>query len=302
MKRPNFFVIGAPKCGTTSLYYWLSGHPKIFTSDIKEPHFFDSELKSRKVRTLSRYKKLFEDANDNHLAVGEGSTGYLFSQEAVPRIESRYSDAKYIVMLRNPIEMAPSLHEQEIQCGVEHVRDFETAWRLSPERRRGRNVHFGCEDPERLDYMNRCSLGSQLEWLLTTVPRSRVLILFLEDIRENSGGEYKKALDFLGVPDDNRSSFPVRNESKGVKYPTLRRFIRTLGRVRDVAKRIASIDDSFGVGIMKRVNGKDKKSNRKIDINRNLKVEMREFLKVEISKIENITGRDLSQWTKIDCG
>lgn len=302
MRRPNFFIIGAPKCGTTSLYFWLSGHPKIFTSDIKEPHFFASELRSRKVRKLSRYEKLFEDANDNHLAVGEASTGYLFSQEAVPKIESRYSDVKYIVMLRNPIEMAKSLHEQEIQCGAEHETDFGTAWRLSPERRRGKEVHFGCEDPQRLDYMDRCSIGSQLERLLTTVPRSRVQILFLEDIRENSGREYQKALEFLGVPTDDRSKFPVRNESKEVKYPTLRRFIRNIGRIRDIGKRILGIDNSFGVSVMESINEKGKEERRDDSISRGLKEEILRCFESDISKVEDITGRDLSHWVEIDAG
>ena len=302
MKNPNFFIIGAPKCGTTSLYFWLLEHNKIFMPNIKEPHFFASELKSRKVQTLSRYKKLFENANDNHLAVGEASTGYLFSQEAVPRIESRYSGVKYIVMLRNPIDMAQSLHEQEIRCGAEHVRDFETAWRLSPERRRGREVHFGCESPKRLDYMNRCSLGSQLERLLSTVSRSRVLILFLEDIRKESRNEYEKSLDFLSVPTDNRSKFPVRNESKEVKYPTLRRLIRNAGRVRNIVKSILGIDSLFGVGAMSFINEKSssRKNNKSID--KELETEMCIYFEKDVSKVESITGRDLSQWIKIDDG
>lgn len=301
MKSTTFFIVGAPKCGTTSLYYWISEHPRIFMPDIKEPNFFASDMKSRKVRTLSRYEKLFEGTTDNHLAVGEASTGYLFSQEAVPKIESKYTDVKYIVMLRNPIMMAQSLHEQEIQCGAEHVRDFETAWRLSPERRRGRKVHFGCEDPKRLDYMNRCSLGSQLERLLRIVPKSRVLILFLEDIRQDSSGEYKKSLDFLNVPIGDRSSFPEKNISEKVMYPRLRRIIRIAGRIRDSGKRIIGIDNDFGVGIMENIT--EKTSDVKMyKMKKKLKVEMSEYFEREVLKIESITGRNLSQWLNIDVG
>lgn len=296
MKKPNFFIIGAPKCGTSSLYHWLSRHPKVFTTDIKEPHFFAEELKSRRVRTLNRYEELFKNATNNHLAIGEASTGYLFYQEAVTRIENRYSDVKYVVMLRNPTEMAKSLHEQEIQCGTEHVRDFESAWRLSPERRRGRRVHFGCEDPKRLDYMNRCSLGSQLERLLDTVPKRRVLIIFLEDIKENSKKEYERCLRFLGVPTDGRLKFPVKNESKGVKYPKLRRFIRAAGKLRDSAKRMVGMDNSLGVGLMEIVNNKGSGNRKNENIKDSFEIEINEYFEKEIEKISSITGINSNHW------
>lgn len=296
MKNPNFFIIGAPKCGTSSLYHWLSGHSKVFTTDIKEPHFFAKELKSRRVRTLSRYKKLFENATDSHLAIGEASTGYLFYQEAVTRIEKRYCDVKYVVMLRNPIEMAKSLHEQEIQCGTEHVRNFETAWRLSPERRKGMRVHFGCEDPKRLDYMNRCSIGSQLERLLKAVPKRRVHIIFLEDIRESSKGEYERCLEFLDVPTDGRSKFPDKNESRGVKYPRLRRFIRTAGKLRDSAKRTLGIDNSLGVGLMEVINNKGSGNRKNENVDNSFEMELKEYFKEEIEKVKAITGRNLEYW------
>ena len=58
LRRPNFFIIGAPKCGTTSLSVWLSEHPKIFMSPIKEPHFFNTDDRQA-VTTLDQYEALF---------------------------------------------------------------------------------------------------------------------------------------------------------------------------------------------------------------------------------------------------
>ncbi|MGR8952993.1 MAG: sulfotransferase, partial [Gammaproteobacteria bacterium] len=76
------------------------------------------------------YEKLFKGASERHIAVGEASTWYLYSMTAVANIEAYVSDARYIVCLRNPVEMAYSLHEQQIVCGNEHIEDFERAWKL----------------------------------------------------------------------------------------------------------------------------------------------------------------------------
>jgi hypothetical protein len=94
----------------------------------------------------------------------------------------------------------------------------------------------------------------------------------------------------------------VRNEYKEVKYPTLRRLIRNAGRVRDIAKSILGIDSSFGVGAMKSINEKSssRKNNKSID--KELEIEMYRYFEKDVSKIESITGRDLSQWIKIDDG
>ena len=146
MKKPNFFIIGAPKCGTTSLAAWLAEHPNIYMSPIKEPHFFCSDFNVVIIPNEAEYYRLFKKAGDQHMAVGEASTSYLYSQVAVPRIERELPGAKYIVMVRNPVEMAYSLHEEFVFLGAEHIHDFEMAWRLSPKRRAGRIVSRWCSE------------------------------------------------------------------------------------------------------------------------------------------------------------
>src|SRR5262245_35065298 len=85
MKKPTFFIIGAPKCGTTSLAAWLADHPDIFMSPTKEPHYFNTDHK-RYLNSLAGYEQLFEDATDRHSAVGEASVWYLYSANAVENI------------------------------------------------------------------------------------------------------------------------------------------------------------------------------------------------------------------------
>src|SRR4030042_1778226 len=93
MKKPDFFIIGAPKGGTTSLAAWLADHPQVYMSSAKEPHFFNTDEPHHLSRSLSKYESLFEGAGIEHRAVGEASTGYLLSQVAVSNILNYNADA-----------------------------------------------------------------------------------------------------------------------------------------------------------------------------------------------------------------
>ena len=136
-RLPNFFIVGAPKAGTTSLYHYLDQHPQVYMSPIKEPNYFSSEIReenfdaglrrrtARDARSLREflsgpmrqkrfggivaswedYLRLFADANEES-AVGEASVCYLWSPTAPERIAERIPDARILVMLRDPADRA----------------------------------------------------------------------------------------------------------------------------------------------------------------------------------------------------
>src|SRR3990167_9603139 len=107
IKKPNFFILGAPRCGTTSLSTYLREHPNVFFSFPKEVNFFSSDIYSSTLCSdISSYLKLFSNSEEIHLAVGEGSVFYLASNCAVPSILQFNPQAKFIVMVRNPVDMA----------------------------------------------------------------------------------------------------------------------------------------------------------------------------------------------------
>jgi hypothetical protein len=87
--KPNFLILGAPKCGTTSLATWLADHPNVYFSPIKEPGFFSTDVGNQLVKNPEVYARLFDGAGPEHLAVGEASTSYLISKVAVPTIEAQ---------------------------------------------------------------------------------------------------------------------------------------------------------------------------------------------------------------------
>src|ERR1700747_3640485 len=118
--RPNFFIVGAPKAGTTALYSYRAQHPEVFMSRLKEPQFFASDIcgNQRNVTTLSEYLKLFEDAHA--LAIGEASTCYLASPGAAEQIRSVCQEPRIIVMLRNPVDVMYAEHSERLFDGTEH--------------------------------------------------------------------------------------------------------------------------------------------------------------------------------------
>lgn len=295
MRKPNFFIIGAPKCGTTSLARWLREHPKIYMSPWKEPRYFDRDLRTRFRIKEREYFALFKRATDEHLAVGEATVWYLYSQEAVPNIEREIPGARYIVMIRNPVEMAYSLHEQMVVHQVEHVYDFAKAWELSPVRRAGHGVSRWVAEPRLLDYQSVCMLGTQLERLFAIVPKERVLVLVLDDIKENPRREYLRVLAFLGVPDDNRTEFPVLNRAKRVRWRGFQRALLLALKAERVVRGKVGLPPQNSK-VLWRLNDLNKKPRPRPPMPDELRARLEKFYSEEIRKLERVLERDFSNW------
>ncbi len=115
--RPNFFIIGAPKAGTTALYHRLIEHPDVFMPALKEPHFFSEADVPNRPQSLEAYLALFEGATTER-AVGEASTSYLNSPEAPARLHSFAPEARIVAVLRHPVERAFSHYLMMLNSGA----------------------------------------------------------------------------------------------------------------------------------------------------------------------------------------
>lgn len=231
--KPNLFLIGAPRCGTTTLSVCLREHPQVYFSKMKEPQYFATDFRNRFVRYRRTYLKLFREADpQRHKIIAEGSTWYLFSREAVPRILKFQPEAKFIVMLRDPVRLVLSLHKFMVMHGKENLVDFKRAWYAEPQRRERGKGPLGCGDVKLVLYSEWGRLGSQVRRLLTLVPRERVFFILLDDFQENPRRIWLNLLDFLGLDDDGRTDFPRVNESIILRGILLR---RVLGVARSAA-------------------------------------------------------------------
>lgn len=297
MRLPDFFIVGAPKCGTSALASYLRGHPQIFMSPVKEPNYFCFDAPGlRVIDRLEAYGRLFARAAADQIC-GEASTAYLFSDEAVPAILERIPGAKIIVMVRNPLDMVVSHHSQKLYSLEEDEPDFATAWRLSGARAKGAMVGPRCRAPRYLDYQSIGRLGEQVRRLATLVPEAQLKVIVFDDLRADPGTVYRGTLSFLGVDPDERIAFPVVNARKTHAWPTLARLLRRppapiLGLKRALKRAFPGPTKAIG----SRVHRLNERPQERSTVGDSLRREMVAAFKDDIALLGKMLDRDLSQW------
>ena len=303
MTKPNFFIIGAPKCGTTALSEYLKSHPNIYMSDPKEPHYFAQDFSQHRLtQTLDEYIKLFEDATENHVAVGEASVWYLRSNVALKNIYDFDPQAKIIVMLRKPTEMVPSYHSQAFYNCNENEADFERAWNLQQERSRGINIPRLCKEPKTLEYSKIARFGEQIERLLTIFPRKQILIIWHEDFAKSTPKVYQEVLAFLGVVADDRNSFERINSNKSHRLRILGTLLeKPPAGILKIAMKVKQIIglEKRQLGILEALRNINKQETKRQPISREIREEIVAAYKTDINRLSLLLDRDLSHWIDI---
>jgi hypothetical protein len=224
--RPNFFIVGAPRCGTTALSSYLAEHPRIGFSRPKETQFFCTDLPGIHFHTTDPQEYLDlcfgHCVGKNYLAVGEGSVWNLYSKDAIAKILRFNPKARFIIMVRNPIDLCVALYEKRREMLQEDQRSFEQAWRAEDDRGRGLSVpalfrkEIGVPG-----YCEVASLGGQVERAFSRIPEQQRLLIVFDDFIADTAAVYARVLAFLGVPHDGRKEFPRINEGQEIRHPKL---------------------------------------------------------------------------------
>ncbi len=227
MNLPNFFILGAPRCGTTALSRYISQHPQVCLSRPKESHYLLSAPEPDLDRAyLSRYvNQFFCHCNGKHKAIGEGSVTYLYSDTVIERILNINPDAKLIVMVRNPIDLLRSYHFRLLYVLQEDRVDFHQAWQLQSRRSRGEAIPPQCRDPRVLQYAEVGKLGTRLERLFDIAGRDRCLTIVFDDFIEDPATFYGKLCHFIDIEPDRRTAFKRRQESRTYRWYWLQRLL-----------------------------------------------------------------------------
>lgn len=295
-RKPNFFIIGAPKCGTTAMSEYLRTHPNVFMSERKEPNFFSSELGLSR-RSIDQYLDLFADANPQHTVVAEASTTYIYAQFSLENIKQFDPHAKLMVMLRRPSDLVYAVHGQCMLAGIETETDFERAWALQAERVAGKNLPPGCPSYKLLQYNWIGSIGSQVERLFQIFPRTQVHIALLDDLAADPRREYLRLLSFLGLPDDGRIAFPRINEAKSYKWPWLGQIPRLLrSRFGKLFFLLRQNTRFQGTGLLALLDSFNTKSRPRPPLTPEFQHYLDEVFDSEVKLLEELLGRDLSVW------
>ena len=290
MKKPNLFIVGAPKCGTTFLYHYLKQHPEIFFPDFKEPHFFGSDLIRKNGAydlNINEYQKLF---NSDKKIIGEASTFYIFSKTAAQEIYNFNPNSKIIIMLRDLVDLVYSMHSQFVFSGDEIIEDFKEALDLENHRLNGMKIPAQTTVVNKLFYtQNILDLPKNIDSFINYFKRDNIQFVLLDDIKNNPERVYFEILTFLNIDSTiNIPNFKVINKNKSYKSKFIRNFIKRysigLGKLR-------SRFTKKPLGIVKSLESLNKKEQIREVIPDNLKASLsNQFYKthIAIKKIINL--------------
>jgi len=194
---PNFFLVGAAKAGTTSIYAYLSQHPAVFFPAIKEPHFFTHVHPAPELKFLieaiterNAYLRLFAKAA-GHPIIGDASPSYLWHPEVPRRICEVAPDAKIAIVLRDPVERAYSHYLMDYREGAQS-REFYPALVEDMKRaEKGWGVSYL--------YYELGLYAQQVRRYLETFTPARVKILLFEDLRRDTKAVLCEIARFLAI-------------------------------------------------------------------------------------------------------
>jgi hypothetical protein len=318
----NFaFIVGAPRCGTTTMSRMLRAHPEVDVPFVKEPHFFtqhdlrglsDSELRNRIERD---YLNHFFTKPEPPQRVGlDGSVSYLYTPERLEPVLRIWPDARFIVGVRDPMALLPSLHRRLIYIGDETLIRFEDAWAAVPDRAAGRRIPRSCIDPRLLRYDEAGRFATYVERLFATVGRERCLVVVFDDLIAEPSREHRRILDFLGLTPVELADVPAERESRGVRYPWLQRLLKRPPKILHPylagiqhrrrfldggGKHLANKEDGAlgkALSLRKRILKWNDAERPRDPISNEVQQEIRLYFQDEVDRLGKLIGRDLSHW------
>lgn len=297
-RRPNLFIVGAQKSGTSALAGWLQQHPSVFMSFPKEPGFLafgeagytfpDGYGKAPPaagyvVTDAASYESLFAGATADNTVIGEASTWY-FALPGMAETLRRYNpSAKIVVVLRNPVDRAYSAWCDARGSGLEPCADFADAWRAEAERG---EVEF------LLRYSRMGMYSAALEAYRAAFPAAQLLVLWHEDMRNAPEAFWRQVCEFLAIDPGHTPIFSHKyNPSGSPRFKTLSMLLRS-HRLKQFLKPLLPYKLSL------RIKGRLDAANLRDfpPMSEQMRGVLQQHYRDDIRRLEALTGRDLSGW------
>lgn len=218
-RRPDFLVVGAPKCGTTSLYSYFQQSPHVYVPR-KELHYFGSDLEySLPTPSRAEYERHFEPAGAR--ITGDVDVWYLYSRTAAEEIRGYVPEVRIIILLRNPVDFMYSMHSQAVYSQEETEPSFAAALELEAGRRRGKGVPRRSYVRHATFYRDLARFSGQIERYRAVFPPEQIHIMLLDDLAADAEAAWAGVCAFLRIPAGGVSRFGAVNVNKGLHVPRL---------------------------------------------------------------------------------
>lgn len=301
---PNFLVIGAAKCGTDALCSYLDQHYDVYMCPNKEPNFFVAEGRGRIpydgpgdretlerfdmwVTSLEGYQALFAGATTEK-AVGEGTTWYLYDEDAPRRIHRHLPDAKLIAVLRNPVDRAYSAFTMLLRDGRETSSDFARA--LAAEDRRVRAGWDPIWHYRRMGFYH-----AQLSRYFEAFDAAQIRVVLYDDFNARPGEVLRELFGFLQVDDDFVPDTTERhNVSLVPRHQGSYRLVAGRSRLRAVGRTL------LPAGVRERVRRRVMAGGftRPAPIDPVVRRQVVDIFRADVLRLQELLGRDLSHWLR----
>jgi hypothetical protein len=232
---PNFFIVGAPRAGTTSLFHYLRKARGVYLPRKKEPLYFASRslpdrlfgIDVAVVRDKHEYLKLYENVRDE-VAIGDASASYLWVNNTPKLMHDAIPKARIIIMLRDPVERAFSHYLMHLSDGSETKLSFYDALKCDYE-----NELSGGATSSHL-YIGYGLYSKQVKRYLDIFGRQQIKILIFEEFVQNTRVAVLGVLEFLGIkgvtelPDNIEEAYNTYSAPRFRHVPHLINFMASL--------------------------------------------------------------------------
>lgn len=310
------FIVGAPRCGTTTLASFLQQHPDVCFSAVKEPHFFSRDevaaLPDDEVQDVVQeeyWERFYGHCEGNPQLYAEGSVTYLYVAERMAPILKLWPEAKFVIALRDPLSMLPSLHARLLVTGDETIRDFRDAWAKIGERAQGKSLPKRAIDPRWLRYDWAGQLGQNVERFLAAVGRERCHIVLFDDLSSDPKGTYDRLCRFLGIDPWSGTDFAPQRINKTIRIGWLQRLLKRPPKAVRTAlagdkfhkreKKVGSTESPALTAIFrvrKRLLEWNKVPAKRQPLDPGVRQEIIDRLRDDVILLSKVIDRDLSHW------
>lgn len=288
--KVDFFIVGAPKTGTTSLYHYLNEHPEIVMSSKKEPDYFSDKAihqqgmyyGEQRINTIEQYEALFpNDASDKKL--GEASVSYLFYPNVANDICQYNPDAKIIIMLRNPIDRAYSHYLMDYRLGL--VNDsFEDIIAQQSTSKQAKLYYQ--------QYIEVSTYAQQIKRYLDVFSRENILVIDYEEFKKDVKGIVKKVYAFLEVDDVFVADVNKRHNAYTMPKNEAIRKVYSLVYLRKVLNIL------LPKTLTKRIRSMFFKKDKKPILSEHTRTQLKVFFKNDVVELSKMLSMDFSKWIK----
>lgn len=285
MKKPNLFIVGQTRSGTTSLKEYLNGHPDVYIYHAGKGFFGygKSEIKSDE-----EYCNLFREFQNKKI-IGEKCSDYLHCPISAEKIKNFSPDAKIIIILRNPVDMMYSLHNWQYNMEtVETIADFEEALKIEEKRKHERTQNPYAYHPH-IFYQELADYYTQVKRYIDHFGRINVKVIILEEFVKNPKKTYLEVLEFLELDSNYVPDFDQHNANRIPRNRNLQKFVK---------------NDSFSLlKFLKKIPGTGKlyesinlPEHERIILDSSLRKKLLEKLSPNIVKLSKLLEMDFSLW------